>query len=219
MALAPGMAYCFRKRIVFGSTSYSRRRAPARRHCRRLWGASTRTPVVVMSETAAAVPRRSARPARLRERLVCASLSSAVAVAASAHLAKAATLGLVTALPQQLLHVEPVGFELGHLGGGVLRVPPVARQHPQLAEVVGSMLAKRPQQLVGLALAQRTYSADRPTRLAAFCGHLMVHHTVVTTDWRATCQRAAASPQRDRGQQHPRHHPNPRYSRLSTSKL
>ena len=30
------MAYCFRKRIVFGSTSYSRRRAPARRRCRRL---------------------------------------------------------------------------------------------------------------------------------------------------------------------------------------
>ena len=30
------MAYCFRNRIVFGSTSYSRRRASARRRCRRL---------------------------------------------------------------------------------------------------------------------------------------------------------------------------------------
>ena len=51
-----------------------------------------RKPVVVMSETAAAAPRRSARPARLRARLVCGSVSSAVAVTVSAHLAKAATL-------------------------------------------------------------------------------------------------------------------------------
>ena len=58
--------------------------------------------------------------------------------------------GLVTALPQQLLHTEPVGFELGHLDGD-----------PQLAEVVESMLAERPHQLVGLARAQRTCSADK----------------------------------------------------------
>ena len=55
-------------------------------------GASTRKPAVVMSETAAAAPRRTARPARLRARLVCDSVSSAVAVTASVHLAKAAFL-------------------------------------------------------------------------------------------------------------------------------
>ena len=72
-----------------------------------------------------------------------------------------AAAGLVTAPPQQLLHTTPVGFEVGQQDGDILRVSPVARRHPQLVEVVESVLAERPHQLVGLVRAQRTCSADK----------------------------------------------------------
>ena len=39
--------------------------------------------------------------------------------------------GLVTVLPQPLLHTTPVGLEFGHLGGGVLRVPPITSPQHQ----------------------------------------------------------------------------------------
>ena len=68
-------------------------------------GASPRQPAAVMSETFDATEWRSARPARLRARLVCGSVSSAVAVPASAHLAKSATLATRPLWP----HRSPVG--------------------------------------------------------------------------------------------------------------
>ena len=44
-------------------------------------------------------------------------------------------------------------------------MPPVARQHPQLAVVVESMLTESSHQLSGLARAQRTCSADKTDRI------------------------------------------------------
>ena len=61
--------------------------------------------------------------------------------------------GIVSAPTQLLLHTPPVSLEFSHLVGGILRVPPVAGQHSQLAEVVEGVLAKRTHQLVGLARA------------------------------------------------------------------
>ena len=61
--------------------------------------------------------------------------------------------GLVSAPTQSLLHTPPVGLEFSHLGGGILRVPSIAGQHPLLVEVVEGVLAKRTHQLVGLARA------------------------------------------------------------------
>ena len=68
--------------------------------------------------------------------------------------------GFVSTSPQQLLNAAAVGFELGHMDSGVLLVPPVACQHPQLAEVVEGVLTERSHQLLGLALAQLTRAAD-----------------------------------------------------------
>ena len=45
-----------------------------------------------------------------------------------------------------VLPSTPVSFELGQQDGAVVRVPPVARQHPQLVEVVEGVLAERPHQ-------------------------------------------------------------------------
>ena len=73
--------------------------------------------------------------------------------------------GFVTTPSQQLLDTAPVSFELGHQDSGVLLVPSVARQHPQLVEVVEGVLAERLHQLVGLAGAQRSRSADKADRI------------------------------------------------------
>ena len=44
-------------------------------------------------------------------------------------------------------------------------MPSVARQHPQLVEVVEGVLAERSHQLVGLAGAQPACSADKANRI------------------------------------------------------
>ena len=73
--------------------------------------------------------------------------------------------GFVSTPAQQLLDSAPVSFELGHQDSGVLLVPSVARQHPQLAKVVEGVLAERSHQLVGLAGAQLARSADKADRI------------------------------------------------------
>ena len=73
-----------------------------------------------------------------------------------------AFFGFVTTPPCKALQDSaPVRFELGHQDGGVLFMPPVAGQHPQLTEVVEGVLAGRSHQLLGLVWAQLARSADK----------------------------------------------------------
>ena len=130
---------------------------------------------VVMAETAAAATRRSARPARLRTRLVCDSVSSAVAVTVSAHLAKSATLATDSFGPIVLPLVVAVGRRVGPFprplpSRSVLLVLPSALRtcrlsQPRLSSCArlrfGSCRHSRPRRAVPSYLFPSANSLDR----------------------------------------------------------